>query len=101
MASEFGIEHLGPESAFDAADAVGGSDLLLAAFEAGNVEVVISHDFGESSRNTEASSPDIFVAIEVASNLVLGLAGQSYQEDANADDSTGYGISISSEIAGA
>ena len=101
FATEIGIEHLGPESAFDAADAVGGSDVLLAAFEAGNVEVVISHDFGESSRNTEASSTDIFVAIEVASNLVLGLAGQSYQEDANADDSTGYGISISSEIAGA
>lgn len=97
FATERGIEEPTNESAFEAGD-TSGTDVILMEAKAGPMTFALSHDLGDSSRNTELSSTDIYVSGKVNSNLQFGAAFQSLKEDATSDATRTSGINAELKI---
>lgn len=103
FATERAIEEPGPESAFDAADLVDGTDVLLVEFEAGALNFAISHDFGAGgatvrNRNSSVESTDIYVTAKVNDNFKLGFAAQNSKTDLDAEESSAWGANAKFKI---
>lgn len=97
FATERGIEEPTNESAFEAGD-TSGTDVILMEAKAGPVTFALSHDLGDSTRNTALSSTDIYVSAKVNSNLQFGAAVQSLKETAASDTTKTSGVNAKLKI---
>ncbi len=93
-ADEFGVfggyESVIAEDAFDGQGLTSGEDLIRADIETEFVTVVLSHEL--KAENDETST-EVFVSGEF-SGVELGAAYQVYEEDADAEDVTSWGLSV-------
>ena len=93
-ADEFGVfggyESVIDEDAFDGQGLTSGEDLIRADIETEFVTVVLSHEL--KAENDETST-EIFVSGEF-SGVELGAAYQVYEEDADVEDVTSWGLSV-------
>lgn len=97
FATERGIEEPTNETAFEAGN-VDGTDVVLIEADTGIITFALSHDLGDSSRNTALSSTDIYISGKVSSNFELGAAFQSLKETASSEATRTSGINAKLDI---